>query len=194
MCSGPMSMTPVDGDGMFARRQHGQGFCLSSVAADVEQMPGLRAAQLRPAGTDQRPGALGPEFRSEEDAERGIGRAAALEKLDGEVEVDVDAGRQGRRVARPRTRRARAPPRASARCARSRFRRGGQALPQTSGFTFRRRLVHRRFGEEARSDLPLRGDSRIRGPAYVQTKESPGRGQGRDARDGAAIGRPRSRC
>jgi len=42
---------------------------------------------------------LGSRY-SEEDAERGIGRAAALEKLDGEVEVDVAAGRQGRRVAR----------------------------------------------------------------------------------------------
>ena len=60
-----MSMTPLCGEGIEATNGTA-GFC--------------------PCGQD---GATGKEL--EQDAERGPGRAAAFEQLDGEVEVDVVA-------------------------------------------------------------------------------------------------------
>ncbi len=88
------------------------------------------------AASERRRGRAGepwvPPRRLEEYAERRHRGAAALEERDGEVEIDVGAARELGRIVRRRSRRAPIPPRASARCARSRSQRGGPVLPQTS--------------------------------------------------------------
>ena len=96
---------------------------------------------------------------------------------------------RARRVARPRTRRARAPPHASARCARSLFRRGDQALPQTSGSPFVV-VVYTKVRRRSPIGSPPSGGFPDPEVGVRSDQRGPGRGSGRDAKTGRPSAAP----